>query len=89
MCNQCGKYEPSPGNVHIVESPSWLVNFYKEKAIEEVVREQGHLVIASLNSDYDEKGNFIGDYSKEFEMAKKYEKNIFQKDLFKRIKWKE
>ena len=51
-----------------------LVELIRERNIAEVVKNQGRLVIATVNSDYDKEGNFIGDYSEAFAIAKKYER---------------
>lgn len=46
----------------------------KEKNIERVVKNCGRLVMATHNTDYDSHRNFIGDYSREFEIAIEYMK---------------
>ena len=76
MCDNCGKFEGT-NKIRLISMHPSLVKVIEERNIKEVVKNQGHLVIATLNSDYDEKGNFIGDYSKEFEIAKKYERKHF------------
>ena len=55
--------------------------------IEAVVKKNGCLMIATHNDDYDEEENFIGDYSKEFEIAEKYVK-IYNPDGLDPTKYK-
>lgn len=70
MCNKCGKEKP--GKVHLVSLPKSLIEFAKERSFEEIVKYNGCMVVATTNSDYDKKGNFIGDYSKDHKRAEKY-----------------
>ncbi|MGD9275827.1 MAG: hypothetical protein PVJ67_01495 [Candidatus Pacearchaeota archaeon] len=43
-----------------------------ERAIKRVVMKNGQLIIATHNTDWDEDGNFIGDYSKDYKDAEEY-----------------
>ena len=70
MCNKCGKYDG--GEVHLIKVSSELARIVREEAIKNVVRAQGDLVIATQRSDWDKVGNFVGNYSREFEIAEKY-----------------
>lgn len=53
----------------------------EEMNIAEVVKTQGGLVIATQNTDWDEAGNFIGDYSELHKRAEKYVKRYNPKGL--------
>ena len=53
---------------------SRLFEIVREEQIKKVVERRGCLVVATHNTDYDEQGNFIGDYSEAFKIARKYMK---------------
>lgn len=73
MCNECEKTKATtPDKVHVVELSPALGDFLKKKNIEAVVKENGFLIIETINTDYDKDGNFIGDYSDLHEIAKPF-----------------
>lgn len=71
MVNEDRAYNMSE-DVLVVDFPPSLANLARERSIERIVKHNGHLVIATVDSDWDENGNFIGDYSNLFKIAKKY-----------------